>query len=294
MVAHVPQLTRLTPPLRTVNLELTNRCNLDCVMCPREDDRPIMQLYDAKTLIRRLGQLRSLRMVSLGFAGETLTLPPRTLEYIVKYARPRIPMLRLNTNGMLIPKHLEALLKFDLVIVSVDGFSDTTEPKRRGANYEQIMSNICLLLGERDGPTPRVEIGYTVTDQPCAAIAQFINEWSPVVDGIRVHPCVENMRWSPASTRWFSRARVRRFCTSSFGFLGILSTGDVVPCCRDLRGVNVLGNVFATSIRDVWKSRALKRHRRACVTHRFAGSYPLCARCYLWPWSYTFHGGSKV
>jgi radical SAM protein with 4Fe4S-binding SPASM domain len=67
-----------------------------------------------------------------------------------------------------------------------------------------------------------------------------------------------------------------KYCESLFETISILSNGDVVPCCYDLKGEAVFGNVFHANILEIWKNTGYSEFRNNFRN----GKYPsFCLKC---------------
>lgn len=137
----------------TLMLELTNKCNLHCVTCPRE--------YDYGKAMR-LGNMEKelafkiidecypyLQSIGLTGMGETLFAP--VLQEVASYikAKKTSIVIAISTNAN-IPDFIEKItpvLPFiDTVQISTDGVGDTYETIRHGASFEHLTSNIAALV----------------------------------------------------------------------------------------------------------------------------------------------------
>ena len=66
------------------------------------------------------------------------------------------------------------------------------------------------------------------------------------------------------------------WCRFLFSFMGILWNGDVVPCCYDIAGTKVIGNVKHKPIMEVWNNEAHKSLRKQgycfdCEIYKYVG-----------------------
>ena len=157
-------------PFEAFQIEVTSRCTLRCVMCPRvalADQWPALDLpWEA---FRRLAPaLRHAKFVHQQGRGEPL-LHPRLFDMIAaaKGAGCRVGF---TTNGMLLDQAArEGLLALDvdLVAVSIAGATrETHERIRRGSDFSTILWNASRLLALRNGgrrTRPKVEIFFLMT-----------------------------------------------------------------------------------------------------------------------------------
>jgi MoaA/NifB/PqqE/SkfB family radical SAM enzyme len=150
--------------VRQLHVELTNRCNAACPLCPRFHAnsaliRPDLKLNDIsleefKTWFPP-ALLKQLKLILFcGVHGDPC-IAQDTLE-IVKYitdANPNLP-LQFNTNGgMRNPEwwaELGAVLatnKHSRLIFSVDGLEDTNHLYRRNVQWHKLMNNVKAFIG---------------------------------------------------------------------------------------------------------------------------------------------------
>ncbi len=134
---------------QTLYVELTTRCNLDCLMCIRHSwDQPPATM-PAATFAALLDQLREFATpVSINFSGygEPLT-HPRFWEFLAqtKQAGHRAEMI---TNGLLLdPPAAERLLDLglDKLIVSVDAMSGGSGRLLHGDTFGAVSSHLRAL-----------------------------------------------------------------------------------------------------------------------------------------------------
>ena len=129
-------------PKRIV-LELTNACNLHCVMCGREAIR-FNPHYLMEEYIEWLADaLHRVEEVTIMGWGEP-SLHPR-FESIIKWLS-RFPCKKyICTNGMLLEKYGKSIVNnnTDLLSISINGASSATNDSiRKGSNLETILDNI--------------------------------------------------------------------------------------------------------------------------------------------------------
>ncbi len=140
-------------------LELGNRCNLHCIICPREYrygqqmDQGFMPLEKVKQIIDEVYPY--LDSIGLTGLGETL-LYPQLLEVVqyIKHKRPSI-IITISTNANFVGcvEKIRPLLPYlDNVQFSVDGIGKVYEQVRPNTHFEDIANNIrqIIELGGKD------------------------------------------------------------------------------------------------------------------------------------------------
>ena len=153
-----------------IQIEVTSRCTLRCVMCPRvalADRWPALDL-PWEAFQRIAGAFRHTRFVHLQGWGEPL-LHSRLFDMIAaaKGAGCRVGF---TTNGMLLDQETRQRLlhlDVDLVAISIAGATrETHERIRAGSDFSTILWNTSRLLALRNGRRgvrPKVELFFLMT-----------------------------------------------------------------------------------------------------------------------------------
>lgn len=151
-------------------LELGNRCNLHCIICPREYsygkqmDQGFMPLEKAKSIIDELYPY--LTSVGLTGLGETLLYPH--LQEILQYIKSKKPAIQttISTNANFIGfvEKMEPLLPYlDSVQFSVDGVGKTYEMIRPNTDFSVIEDNIRSIVALK--PKSELMINTVITKE---------------------------------------------------------------------------------------------------------------------------------
>jgi radical SAM protein with 4Fe4S-binding SPASM domain len=223
-----------------------------------------------------VSELDSDTNVSLHYAGESL-LHPKFAEY-ARLARDKFGSIGLSTNGSLLNKENRQVI-LDTVnsfTISLEGFAKTTNKVRVGADYDLITRNIELLVEERgNNKSPKIVINVTESNQSQSELLKFARHWTRKVDLVRSSLKVNSDL--TLSNRWIDRPLKRlRVCRQPFRYLAVLWNGDVVPCCADWNGINVMGNVAHDSVSKVWNNLRFNRLRLSFLSRSL---WSLCKNC---------------
>ncbi|OGW24266.1 MAG: radical SAM protein [Nitrospirae bacterium GWB2_47_37] len=135
---------------RRLVLELTNTCNLNCIMCGRDESGFSGNFFDINYLYRLEPVLSYVEEVTLFGWGEP-TIHPKfkdIIELLNKYPVKKYFV----TNGTTLHK-IEDLLfdcKVDIMAVSLDGACEATNDKiRRGASFNKIVSSLKAITARK-------------------------------------------------------------------------------------------------------------------------------------------------
>lgn len=136
---------------RRIVLEITNSCNLKCVMCGRSATNFTITHFDLKDFIKIEEALQYSEEVTLFGWGEP-TIHPK-FEEILEYLD-QFPVRKyFVTNGTLLDRIKDAIFKYkvDIIAISLDGACATTNNKiRRGSDFDKIINNISGIVAERN------------------------------------------------------------------------------------------------------------------------------------------------
>ncbi|MGD9344564.1 MAG: radical SAM protein [Candidatus Aminicenantes bacterium] len=272
-----------------VSIEITNACNLECIMCARNKmsrDVGFMDFDLYCKIIDECAERKPVVLLPQGF-GESL-LHPRWVE-MIKYAKDRsVEPIVLITNGTVLnEKNISALLDLELdqVVISIDGVNKNTfERIRRGADFERVTENVMRLIEfrkERNVNKPSINLRIIQMKETEAEIEPFFEKWQPLLGpGDEVSVNAYNTWAGAVEDRSVKEKRIpeTKPCKQLWKMCFIYWNGDVAPCCVDYDGELVIGNVRDSSIADIWRSKKLREMRRTHLCGR-RDKYPLCARC---------------
>lgn len=258
--------------LLSLNLELTNRCNLRCGFCPTGNGlmrRPRGHM-DPATFRRALDGAGSLEFALLFQWGESL-LHPQFVD-LAQQARARGARTLLTTNGTLLDERRVAGLLdagLDRVTVSIDGDA-ASHAAVRGVPLARTEAGLERLLAERDARRSRtaVDVSMVVAPETEQAAGAFRRRFEGRVDRVQTIPLL---------THGTRRTRCREPWR---GGLVVLQDGRVTVCCVDHDGELAVGDVRRDRVRDLWNGPGLRGLRRRHVEGDLP---PVCARCTEYP-----------
>jgi hypothetical protein len=274
-------------PSPAIELEITNRCNAACIMCPREELRPLGAMSrEVLERVLALVERHPERGVGLQGIGEP-TLHPELRE-IVASLRAKLgaaPILMV-TNGLLLT------------------------PERLGALRDAGLSHVQWSFHSADRHTYDAIMGVPAFDRVCRNLEACIEAHAEILS-INVVLLERNAEQVGALRKWLAARgitdeRIHLIpCFSRGGLVdvGRLGTGrssdsvgrclyvrkslfiawngDLLPCSNDIAGGHVYANVLRDSPEEIaarWRDRLLVRGVdfamcRAC-DHHTRGTLP--------------------
>lgn len=239
--------------LRTVHLNLTNKCNLRCIYCyadERGEKEKRLYLKDYFNVINSINRIsKNIEIVLTG--GEPL-LANNVLE-VAEYAKKKGNQLHLLSNGILINKENVKKISelFDLVKISLDGSTPTVHEYHRGnGTFDVTLKAINLLIQNN----ANLQISMTVTKKNINNMKDMVNKFGSLLSFaplFKAGRAKRNKTLSITGKEYYNaltsvdnvnplsylcssldRAKNQRIMKCAIGDaeISISDTGDVYPC----------------------------------------------------------------
>lgn len=259
--------TERSQVLSSVNLELTNHCNLRCTICPVNTTMRRAKGFMDPALFRRIIDENEQVDFVLAFQWGEPLLHPNFFE-LVRYAADRGVRTMITSNGThLGPENRRKLLECGLerITFSVDGDRDT-HFAIRSYELDDLRRDIRALVEERDqSESPlKIDISMVVDDATEHTLDDYFVEWRGLADRVQAIPrIVAEPRSAPCRELWR-------------GTLVVLWDGRVTVCCVDSEGTLEVGDANETHLGEIWNGDAIRALRRRHLDRDFPS---LCAMC---------------
>jgi sulfatase maturation enzyme AslB (radical SAM superfamily) len=299
-----------SPQYRPIKLDIENvsRCNLRCTMCQvsdwpkskRADDMTLAQFKDL--LDAEYGLLE----VKLQGVGEPLL--GKDFFKMIRYARARHIWVRTTTNATLLHLHNNYQQLVDSGVneiqVSIDGADAVTfESVRRGARFDHVVHNCCLLNAYAAKQGVRVTKMWTVVQRvnrhqlsdlvffgahmgfrdlvfSLDLVDWSLPAWTSAIDALRAPALnddemqalvAEGGRWGVCVAFWQALGKYTRAqpCAWPFERSFVGSDSRVSPCC-------MIGNPDVVEL-GPWGGPAYRAFRQAHLDGVVPGA---CKGCY--------------
>ena len=265
-----------------IYLEISNLCNLSCAFCPgTKRQKKALNEEEFSALLPKIRPYTDFLYFHL--MGEPL-LHPKLERFLVLAGEAGFRVI-LTTNGTLLPKQQEILLKapaLHKVNISLHAF-EANDP---AVSFEEYLSG-CFTFGK--AAEGKKLIAYRLWNQGgqdkknaeiLATMVKFFPEpWTQERRGTRIGERVyleygDKFDWPDLSS---ADGGEGVFCHGLRDQLGILCDGTVVPCCLDHEGNIALGNLFTQSMEEI-----LETPRAKAIYDGFSqrkAAEELCRKC---------------
>ncbi len=273
---------------RAMGIEITNRCNLNCIMCPRQQmSRPVgdMRIKEFEYLINQGGN--RLEYVWLQDYGEPLLHPQ--VSAMIRICKQQGIRVSISTNATLLNEEIGRQIiesGLDYFMLALDGTSKGTyESVRKGADFDKVINNIkqFLATAARQPRRPFIVMQLVCMPETKAEVASFLREWNrPGVDAVRIRQVTYSInREGSNEERQFVNVRRRNPCFWLWAEPQIKWDGRMVPCCQDVNAELALGNALEEPFYELWNNRRMQHLRHLHIAGK-ADEIPLCRSCNMY------------
>lgn len=274
-------------------IELTNFCDLNCLMCPRKYMKRKVGYMDFDLFKSIINQIKDYtNFVWLHNYGESIFHPK--IEQFINYCAENNIKPGLSTNAAGLDEKKAVMLlnsMLDRIVLSIDGsVKETYQKLRGGGDFDKTRSNILnfLKLKRKLNKTgPFAEVQMIRIEETNREIDIFKKQWKDLADNVvikdfsaRAGQVEEISKIKRQEQLFFSRRKKRYPCMAFWRDGVVLWNGDVVPCCMDFDGKMILGNLNKEKLKDIWNSEKMIKIRK----EQDEGNYdnPLCKNCTEW------------
>lgn len=285
LMRHYVRRSTSIPAFPTVlQIELSNRCNLECVMCPRQNMTRSVGDMSLEVFAKIIDEARGkAELAILHLLGESMMNP--ALYEMIRYCRDAGIRTSLSTNATLLDEeHAQRLADspLDILILSLDGATaETYERVRQRGDFAQTVENIQGFLDVRRGSRPYTIVQMIELADTSAEKEDFLRRWT----GRGVRALVKPFTaWQGDSAQIASLGSPKaleplrhRVCDRAWAWLTVYQDGTVAPCCRDYNGAHPLGNVSDDSVDEIWNGDAMRAFRTRHLQGR--DQVDICRTC---------------
>ncbi len=280
-------------PLIT-NVEITNRCQLRCTYCYRNNDQlmnPLIGDMSYEDFVRITEVIKGTRRLYLSAGGEP-TLHKDLVRMLTYLKESKIAKsYGFITNGMLlVPDYADKILAtgLDYIFISLDGSdAETHESLRPGSDFKKITNNIRYLT-EHAGKTT-IEIFSIMTKTNIESLLNMpillqslgvkyfrsrqlmerttLTKGHGIDDSVKIANLLDRESRKLGIDYRYYPVQVRTICQDPFKRMKITWDGNFTPCC-DMKAMGLNKEPFVAP--NFWNSREIRDWRKLILNH----SYP--------------------
>jgi pyruvate-formate lyase-activating enzyme len=279
VMGHQRGLAASGRPYRLV-VEISNACNLRCVMCPRNTMTRKVEYMDFAFFESLIGENQDiLEYVSLNGYGEPLLHPQ--LADMIDCCRKHGVGVGISTNCTLLDDNRARMLLEhppDELTLAVDGLdAQHYERIRQGAHFETVMENVRGFLLRKGNAAPFSILQCIYMPETAQAAPRFRKFFRDLpYDAIRIRQLTHSGR--DKGTLFANDAGS---CYWLWNEGMVLSSGVLVPCCQDVNGSLALGDLRATPLRALWSTGRISTLRQGHAAGK-RGAVPVCRDCNMY------------
>ena len=256
-------------------IEITNACNLNCLMCNTKLSERPPSLMTTETFERIVKELKSVGIYTAGLhtVGETFVY--RDLETLFSIAERHDFRPWISTNAQF-PERIEPLYRlfpksFGDIRISIDGAEqETFEHIRVGGSFDKVIKTLEVIHRLNNGKN-FFRIGVTIDSvlnmTTVYEIALFFKKFKKYAYHEHINFLVIT-GLSPDDT-YFKETFPFKYlirhaapCHMPFTNQYFTYDGQGTMCCRDYNGELTTGDIMSTSILEIWNGSQAEKIRQ--------------------------------
>jgi len=261
-----------------LDIEITNYCNLDCIMCGRQIMERAVGFMDFELFKQVIDEASTEGALGIRLIRYGEPYAHTKVFDMIKYAKSKGLVVHTTTNGLLLDEEkIRKILDsgLDSIIFSFQGTTKEEYEKMRNNNkYDLLVKNIQTLAEERKKRNldkPHIQVNTTVLDETEEQIKEFEDRWKNIADYVdhwktsllriahvkRVRPLLERQRIGKVIKKHAENWK----CPEVMTKLSINWDGKVTACCEDFDEKLIIGKFPEKSLKELWTSENEQRIR---------------------------------
>jgi radical SAM protein with 4Fe4S-binding SPASM domain len=277
-----------------VDIEITNRCNLNCGLCKRKQlNLPETDLGFSK-FKRIIERIKPIKEISLGGFGEPLL--HRDIFRMIAYAKSKGIRVAFTTNGyLLLNKNIFGKLvdsnveRIDISIEYIHSNALEGHPqnpklleaierfiaeKNRLHRQTKVWFNTIVLRSNFNQLLDIIHFAEKIKVDKVQLLhldkkSNDVTKYVPIEQELTFYKKLKNMSFKievMSLYDWYMGIRKFAFrchkcCPMTYSFFYITIDGDVTPCCFGLPRYKI-ANIFEHDLKTIWNSKAFKSFRK--------------------------------
>ena len=283
-----PRFHYVTPFPIHLDIELSNKCNMQCPMCftSAEDfgdkiNKGFMDFDLFKKVMDEASQNR-IFSIRISHRGESF-IHPEVIDFI-KYAKEAgiKEVSSLSNILSLTPSLFEKTMKagLDWLTISFDGLGKVYEQIRKPAKFQESYEKIKVYKRIKDKartnkPVIRIQsIWPAIKDNA----EEYIRHFDPYVDSIASNPLIDYLHKDDLDQIEYWE---NFDCPTPYQRLTIPFNGLVPYCHNDEFCTYIIGDVHRNTIESIWRGDSMSKVRKIHREHMGISKLSACKYCFL-------------
>ncbi|MEI7905469.1 MAG: radical SAM/SPASM domain-containing protein [Candidatus Firestonebacteria bacterium] len=280
-----------------INIETTNACNADCLMCPHSKMKRAVGTMKEEVFKKIVDSVveSGIEVKEFVLSGFGEPFADKNILERIAYVKSKGPFfVKLFSNASLLDKnrvHKVFESGLDEIVISFNGITKEIYEQVMKLPYEKSLENTLLLIKERkrrfesgrEGSLaqvlkPKIVLSCVRLEKNKDEVRKFNEYWKGKADEI-LKPIPEN--WSgnmDQKSPWKYDFKKKMWpCRGMWDSLDFTWDGRVILCCRDYDGAVIIGDISKSSVKEI-----LQKKRELGVKQLEKGDYSdakICFNC---------------
>jgi len=269
-----------------LDLEVTNTCNLDCLMCGRQIMKRKIGFMEFDLFKNIIDEASKEGCKGVRFIRYGEPFLHKDVFKMILYVKEKNMLAHLTTNGTFLEGVLNRIVDsgLDSIIFSFQGTSPDEYKKMRNTDkYNLLTGNIkklVVLRGEK--AKPFIQINTTLLDEDKKEVEEFIKSWRNVADNVDYwYTSFRGLEHVERLKPLLKRERIdigSGLCTEVRTKLSINWDGSVTACCQDFDKELIVGDLNSSTLKEIWNGDNMKKLRSMLAAGK-RNQIPFCRKC---------------
>lgn len=272
-----------------IYFEPTNRCNLNCAFCARENMEREFDMLEFDAFKRTIDSLPSGTYITMTGNGEpTLNV---CIYDMIKYASAKGMVISLITNASALNESNRKKLinsgisRIQLSFQALD--KKTNEEIMKGSLYERDLLNMLKLIQEIKFAKKKIYISISRVDIPETAKYKVVTRkfWEQMPIDNYYEGTLLSLQ---SDSKMFVEGDLKEYkpCAIPWISIKIAANGDVVGCHQDFSNKYILGNIYENTLMEIVNNSEAIKYRKALLIgdwdYLASIGYSGCRYCNTW------------
>lgn len=234
---------------KKIYLEVTNICNLNCSFCIKNNrENKFININDYKLILNKIKKYTN--YLYLHVSGEPLMHP--NINELINIGSTYFN-INITTNGYLINK-IKDNHNIRQINISLHSYNENNK-----VSLQDYLNNICEVIDNLHNDT-YISLRFWINNKYTKDIINYLNKrYNTNIElktGFKIIKNVfisinKEFIWPSLNNNYYNEIGT---CYALKDHIGILSNGDIVPCCLDVFGIIKLGNIYKNDLENIINS----------------------------------------